>query len=646
MAIYNVSITLPDGELDTITVEAPTAGAAQAEARSLAGLGSRIGRATEAERESFTPTTNINLDEIARVARIDEYNRQMDSIIEGNETPRQELIKTQTENRLADQMLTFARLREGREERLMAVKAAEAMAKARAYDREIREANPDLLSELETLGMQLLPNNKEVATEVTNEVNARDLSDIQQSDIAAINREAERQKARKLASLLTEDEIDEYNFGETVSSEKARQFTQSQQADADAVVRAAQFQPQFATTTDQLAGLAEDEIRLPQTTRIPGIDEGTGNIGDLTTGGGAFDPGAMTGAAAPSAGSFDEFIGSLDPMAESEAMNNVLGAAAYGIDPGLAGQNPSMGNFNPGPGININGGDGSISPEVLAMINSMQAEIDALSANQGPFVDPALSGLDPSMGGGFGAPFDPFGTGGDPSLTGDPALDALITGDGTSGGGIVTDGTTGTGVQVTPTVQQRFGGYTSDDLGRLSPQAEVDRAVRNIYGQNPNLGPIGGFLRDQAYNLRPTQVLGDIANIARGGPVGQATSFEDYLSGITASPLGARGAYQQALDNLNFIRGLDVDATLQTTPQLNPFRNILAPQTASDVETAQSLLRSAQQARFSPLVQRYMAPAQSGGQLFADYILEGDRRVRAGETPASFLDFAAGRFGL
>ena len=48
-------------------------------------------------------------------------------------------------------MLTFARLREGREERLMAVKAAEAMAKARAYDREIREANPDLLSELETL---------------------------------------------------------------------------------------------------------------------------------------------------------------------------------------------------------------------------------------------------------------------------------------------------------------------------------------------------------------------------------------------------------------------------------------------------------------------------------------------------------------
>ena len=379
MAIYNVSITLPDGELDTITVEAPTAGAAQAEARSLAGLGSRIGRATEAERESFTPTTNINLDEIARVARIDEYNRQMDSIIEGNETPRQELIKTQTENRLADQMLTFARLREGREERLMAVKAAEAMAKARAYDREIREANPDLLSELETLGMQLLPNNKEVATEVTNEVNARDLSDIQQSDIAAINREAERQKARKLASLLTEDEIDEYNFGETVSSEKARQFTQSQQADADAVVRAAQFQPQFATTTDQLAGLAEDEIRLPQTTRIPGIDEGT-NVGFGA--GGGFDPGAMTGAAAPSAGSFDEFIGSLDPMADRESMSNVLGAAAYGIDPGLAGQNPSMGNFNPGPGININGGDGSISPEVLAMINSMQAEIDALSSNQ------------------------------------------------------------------------------------------------------------------------------------------------------------------------------------------------------------------------------------------------------------------------
>jgi len=268
----------------------------------------------------------------------------------------------------------------------------------------------------------------------------------------------------------------------------------------------------------------------------------------------------------------------------------------------------------------------------------MQAEIDALNASQGPAVDPALSGQDPSMGGGMGAPFDP-GTG-----TGDAGLDVindLIGG----GDGIVTD-VTGQVVPTTPTVQQGFGGYTSNQLGLISPQAEVDRAVRNIYGQNPNLGPIGGFLRDQAFNLRPTQVLGDIANIARGGPVGQATSFEDYLSNVTASPLGARGAYQQALDNLNLIRGLDVDATLQTTPQLSPFRNILAPQSASDVETAQGLLRSAQQARFSPLVQRYMAPAQSGRQLFSDYILEGDRRAREGQTPASFLDFAAGRYGL
>ena len=167
MAIYNVSITLPDGELDTITVEAPTAGAAQAEARSLAGLGSRIGRATEAERErdSFRPVENPI--EIAdRIKRLDDYNRQIDSIIEGNETPRQELIKTQTENRLADQMLTFAGLREGRE-RLMAVKAAEAMAKYRAYEQNLRETNPDLPSELEVLGNELLPNNAEVATAVT-----------------------------------------------------------------------------------------------------------------------------------------------------------------------------------------------------------------------------------------------------------------------------------------------------------------------------------------------------------------------------------------------------------------------------------------------------------------------------------------------
>ena len=275
MAIYNVSITLPDGELDTITVEAPTVGAAQAEARSLAGLGSRIGTATEVERDSFRPTPDIDLK--AQISRQNEINQLLDTIIEGNETPRQELIKNETENRLADQMLTFAGLREGREERLFAIKSAEALAKARAYEQQIRETNPDLLSELETLGNEVLPNNVEVATAVTNEVNARDLSGMQQSDIASINREAERQKASKLASLVTEDEIDEYNFGETVSNEKARQFTQSQ-TDADALVRAAQFQPQFGTTTDELAGLAEDEMRPPVTSRRPSIDEGT-NVG-------------------------------------------------------------------------------------------------------------------------------------------------------------------------------------------------------------------------------------------------------------------------------------------------------------------------------------------------------------------------------
>jgi len=624
MAIYNVSITLPDGELDTITVEAPTAGAAQAEARSLAGLGSRIGRATEAERErdSFRPVENPI--EIAdRIKRLDDYNRQIDSIIEGNETPRQELIKTQTENRLADQMLTFAGLREGREERLMAVKAAEAMAKYRAYEQNLRETNPDLPSELEVLGNELLPNNAEVATAVTNEVNARDLSGLQQSDIASINREAERQKARQLASLVTEDEIDEYNFGETVSNEKARQFTQSQ-TDADALVRAAQFQPQFGTTTDELAGLAEDEMRPSVTPRTPTIDEGT----DVGFGaGGGFDPGAITGAAAPGAGSFDQFIASLDPMAESEAMSNVLGAAGYG----LPAFDPTQ--IDEGTDVGFNAG-GGFDPEALAEIERLNAENAAMAAMMNNINQP---------------PTDSTISTGDAGLD---ALNAFVGADGTLGDGIVTDGTTGTTgttgteVQMTPTVQQGFGGYTSNQLGLISPQAEVDRAVRNIYGQNPNLGPIGGFLRDQAFNLRPTQVLGDIANIARGGPVGQATSFEDYLSNVTASPLGARGAYQQALDNLNLIRGLDVDATLQTTPQLSPFRNILAPQSASDVETAQGLLRSAQQARFSPLVQRYMAPAQSGRQLFSDYILEGDRRAREGQTPASFLDFAAGRYGL
>ena len=227
MAIYNVSVTLPDGELDTITVEAPTRGAAQAEARSRAGLGSRIGR-VEFARDAFRPVENPI--EIAdRKKRIDDYNRQIDSIIEGSETPKQEFIKNETESQLVARML----MRGGeqgqinREARLMAIKSAEAMAKYRAYKREVERKNPDLPPELEALGNELLPGNVEVANVVTDQANARDFSDMQQSDIASINREAERQKARQLAPFVTEDEIDEYNLGEAVSSEKARQLAQT-----------------------------------------------------------------------------------------------------------------------------------------------------------------------------------------------------------------------------------------------------------------------------------------------------------------------------------------------------------------------------------------------------------------------------------
>ena len=632
MAIYSVSITLPDGELDTITVEAPTVGAAQAEARSLAGLGSRIGTATEVERDSFRPTPDIDLK--AQISRQNEINQLLDTIIEGNETPRQELIKNETENRLADQMLTFAGLREGREERLFAIKSAEALAKARAYEQQIRETNPDLLSELETLGNEVLPNNVEVATAVTNEVNARDLSGMQQSDIASINREAERQKASKLASLVTEDEIDEYNFGETVSNEKARQFTQSQ-TDADALVRAAQFQPQFGRTTDELAGLAEDEMRPPVTSRRPSIDEGT-NVGFGA--GGGFDPGAITGAAAPGGGSFPEFIASLDPMAESEAMNNVLGAAAYGVDPGLAGLNPSMSNFDPGPGINTGVGDGSLSPEVLAMINNMQNEIDVLNANQGPAVDPALSGQDPSMGFGMGAEFD-AGTKG----TGVPALDALVGADGTLGDGMITDGTTGTGVQVTPQPQIRFGEMTPRSLEGVSGTAAIRSALGNLYGPQfgTGRGPLGSFLQRQAFGLSPAFEAAQIANIARGEPrAGTTSTFSDYLRNLGQQSTGLQTGYQQALEDINFLRGQDLGgAAALASPTL------FAPRGASETAAAIDLLGAAQKGKYSPFARRIFGNVEQA-DVFGDYILEADKRARAGGGPVNFLDFAAGRFGL
>jgi hypothetical protein len=630
MAIYNVSITLPDGELDTITVEAPTAGAAQAEARSLAGLGSRIGRATEADRESFRPTPDIDLR--AQIARIDEINKLLDTIIEGDETPRQELIKNETENRLADRMLTFARLREGREERLMAVKAAEAMAKYRAYERNFREANPDLPSELEVLGNELLPDNKEVATAVTNEVNARDLSDLQQSDIASINREAERQKARKLASLVTEDEIDEYNFGETVSNEKARQFTQSQQADADAVVRAAQFQPQFGTTTDELAGLAEDEMRPPVTPRTPGIDEGT----DVGFGaGGGFDPSAMTSATTPGGSSFDEFIASLDPMAESESMSNVLGAAGYG----LPAFDPTQIDEGTGPIGDLLTGGGGFDPAAQAEIDRLNAENAAMAAMMADMNQTPTDGT--------------IGTGA--SITADPALDVIndligggdgIVTDGTTGGGIVTDGTagtTGTGVQMTPQPRIPFGEMTPRSLEGVSRTAAIRSALGNLYGPQfgTGRGPLGSFLESQAFGLTPAFEAAQIANIARGEPrAGTTGTFSDYLRNLGQQSTGLQTGYQQALEDINFLRGQDLGgAAALASPTL------FAPRGASETAAAIDLLGAAQRGKYSPFARRIFGNVEQG-DVFGDYILEADRRARAGGGPVNFLDFAAGRFGL
>ena len=704
MAIYNVSVTLPDGELDTITVEAPTRGAAQAEARSRAGLGSRIGR-VEFARDSFRPVENPI--EIAdRKKRIDDYNRQIDSIIEGSETPKQEFIKNETESQLVARML----MRGGeqgqinREARLMAIKSAEAMAKYRAYKREVERKNPDLPPELEALGNELLPGNVEVANVVTDQADARDFSDMQQSDIASINREAERQKARQLAPFVTEDEIDEYNLGEAVSSEKARQLAQT-------VVDPTQ------PATQSPAGV----LRVDPQTGIPGpgvtpyrqnfaIDEGT-NVG---FGAGT---GIIPGAQARFGGLAERFPGgqSLPRRLPSidEGTDVGFGAGA-GIIPGAT---PMPRPVAPGPRVVTDAStlprlgtvpmttdqfaglaeqelpfaaprtttpqvrvDEFVPPQEGQMTAAEQSRLfrqpaapigtfdDQVATGAIPGVDVTEAGAPPIAYAGAPAPsVVNVQTGIDPGLTGQ-APTAL--GPGAAFGGTPAPAT-GTevvpaapgsfgefvagpeaagiptpGMSAAPTLQQpiQFGGLTAQDLEGISSRAAVNRAVQNLYGQQPTaVGPISDFLRRQSFSLVPAQQLGTLAQIATGqlSPQARATSFSDYLRNLEGRG-GAATGFGEALQNLQTLRGLDPTSL---SPSAAGAQYIFSPGTDEETGQALQFLGAAQRGRYSPFVSSIFRPG-SQDEIFADYVVEADRRAREGEAARNFLDFAAGRYGL
>ena len=187
-----------------------------------------------------------------------------------------------------------------------------------------------------------------------------------------------------------------------------------------------------------------------------------------------------------------------------------------------------------------------------------------------------------------------------------------------------------------------FGGLSAADLEGISPTAAVRSAIGNVFGEQPGTqgGPISSFLRRQAFNLIPAQQLGALANIARGGSTstGTGTNFEDYLRNLAGQSTGLRGGFQQALDDVNFLRGLEAGSP--------GFRSdLFAPGEAAQTADALNFLGAAQQARYSPFVSSiFRQPTQE--QIFADYVLDSDTRAREGQAARNFLDFAAGRFGL
>ena len=214
-------------------------------------------------------------------------------------------------------------------------------------------------------------------------------------------------------------------------------------------------------------------------------------------------------------------------------------------------------------------------------------------------------------------------------------------------------------------------GVLSDlDIEDLSASAAVRQALNQAFPGVGRAGPVSNFLRNQALNLfygalpgqqiraelDPTfrEQLATRRATPTGSPTVDAladaafseapgsetrTPFTDYYRRLAESAGGTRGGFQEAADNLRFLRNLGVSNPIAT----GQFRQYFAPDTEQDADLALRLIQGARQGRFSPAVRR-SGPSQS--EVFGDYLLETNRRAEQGLGTPNFLDFAAGRFGL
>ena len=193
---------------------------------------------------------------------------------------------------------------------------------------------------------------------------------------------------------------------------------------------------------------------------------------------------------------------------------------------------------------------------------------------------------------------------------------------------------------------------TSQQLFEISPEAGYKSALGDIYGQQfTGVGPLAGYLQRQQKPLTAAFRGGALRDFltkyqtpALGGaqPTGAALpgqSFENFLRTSAATPGGLPSAYGQALQDVDYFRGLGQEAI--PTGVSRHF----APQSVMDVSEATNLLGAAQRGRYSPLVSGMFQP-QSYENLFADYVLGTQERARQQQAPQNFFNFAAQRFGL
>ena len=167
-------------------------------------------------------------------------------------------------------------------------------------------------------------------------------------------------------------------------------------------------------------------------------------------------------------------------------------------------------------------------------------------------------------------------------------------------------------------------------------------ALRNVFGEPATgVGPLASYLQRQTFPLTNAYRGASWANMAReqAGGVAPQVSFEDFLRTTRNQPSGLSGTYGQALQDVDYLRGLggsQVPVGLE---------GVFNPEQAAGTRDARNLLQAAQRGKYSGLVSSaFRRPTED--DLFSDYVLARQDASTAGTAPQNFLNFAASRYGL